>query len=188
MSDFVSGTTYLAQGQPYALGDRMQTDRSTDPDALARAQDQFRAFLKANGTAGRSAALAPQDGVKLAPYGGERRLRGVALASAAGDIDVSGVRRVNGAAVVFRATFTNHAATRSPQFVPLLVVANEHGLELGETAAAARTLAPGESAAITWQPDLRKVVPGTYFVSVLPSHPDTGRSLGVGQYHVEAKL
>jgi len=37
-------------------------------------------------------------------------------------------------------------------------------------------------------PDLRKVVPGTYFVSALPSHPATGRSLGGGQYHVEAGL
>lgn len=193
MSDFVSGTAYLAQGQLYTLGDGMQTDRNADPDALARAQDQFRAFLKANGTAGRSPALAPQAGVqlaeaKLAPYGGERTLRGVALASAAGDIGVSGMRRANGAAVVFQATFTNHAATRSPQFVPLLVIANEHGLELGETAAAARTLAPGESVTISWQPDLRKLVPGTCFVSALPSHPDTGRSLGVGQYHVEARL
>jgi hypothetical protein len=188
MSDFVSGTAYLAQGQLYTLGDGMQTDRNTDPDALTRAQGQFRAFLKANGTAGRSAALAPQHSVKLAAYGGDRTLRGVALASAAGDIGVSGVRRADGTPLVFQATFTNHAATRSPQFVPVLVVANEHGLELGETAAPARTLAPGESATITWQPDLRKVVPGTYFVSALPSHPQTGRSLGVGQYHVEAKL
>lgn len=188
MSDFVSGTAYLAQGQLYTLGDGMQADRNNDPEALARAQAQFRAFLKANGTAGRSAALAPQDQAKLAAYGGERTLRGVALAAMAGDIGVTGVRRAAGAAVVFEATFANHAATRSPQFVPLLVVANEHGLELGETAAPVRTLEPGESATVTWQPDLRKVVPGTYFVSALPAHPETGRSLGVGQYHVEARL
>jgi len=188
MSDFVSGTAYLAQGQLYTLGDGMQADRNDDPGALARAQGQFRAFLKANGTAGRSAALAPPGGMHLARYGGERTLHGVALAASAGDIGVTGVRRAAGAGTVFQATFVNHGATRSPQFVPLFVVANEHGLELGETAAAARTLEPGESATITWQPDLRKVVPGTYFVSALPAHPDTGRSLGVGQYHVEAKL
>jgi hypothetical protein len=191
MSDFVSGTAYLAQGQLCTLGDGMQTDRTTDPDALARAPDQFRAFLKANATAGRSAALAPQGQTRLAAYGGERTLRGVALAATAGDIGVSGVRGISGApgaALAFQATFTNRAATRSPPFVPLLVVGNEHGLELGGSAAAVRTLAPGESATITWQPDLRKVVPGTWFVSALPAHPETGRSLGVGQYHVEAKL
>jgi hypothetical protein len=186
MSDFVSGTAYLAQGQLYTLGDGMQTDPNPDPDALARAQAQFLDFLKANGTAGRSTALAPQ--ATLAGYGGERTLRGVALATTAGDIGVTGVRRAAGARAVFEATFVNHGAVRSPQFVPLLVVANEHGLELGETAAPARTLEPGESVTVAWEPDLRKVAPGTYFVSVLPSHPDTGRSLGVGQYHVETRL
>jgi phosphoglycerol transferase MdoB-like AlkP superfamily enzyme len=186
MSDFISGTAYLAQGQLYTLGDGMQTDPNPDPDALTRAQAQFRDFLKANGTAGRSAALAPQ--ATLAGYGGERTLRGVALATTAGDIGVTGVRRAAGARAVFEATFVNHGAVRSPQFVPLLVVANEHGLELGETAAPARTLEPGESVTVAWEPDLRKVAPGTYFVSVLPSHPDTGRSLGVGQYHVETRL
>jgi hypothetical protein len=188
MSDFVSGTAYLAQGQLYTLGDGMQTDPDRDPDALARAQAQFRDFLAANGTAGRSTALAPQGQTKLAGYGGERTLRGVALAATAGDIGVTGVRRAAGSKARFEATFVNHGAARSPQFVPLLVVANEHGLELGETAAPTRTLEPGESVTVTWEPDLRKVAPGTYFISSLPSHPDTGRPLGVGQYHVEVTL
>ncbi|QNA91121.1 LTA synthase family protein [Massilia sp. Dwa41.01b] len=189
MSDFVSGTAYLAQGQLYTISDGMQADRGDDAQALARAQAQFRAFLTDNGAAGRSAALGPAQ-AQLASYGGERTLRTATLAAAAGDIGVTGLRRVAGAdgAPAFEATFTNHGATRSPEFMPLLVIANEHGLELGETAGAPRTLAPGERAVITLRPDLRKVAPGSYFVSVLPSHPDTGRSIGMGQYHVEAKL
>ncbi|WP_312554503.1 LTA synthase family protein, partial [Massilia sp.] len=47
MSDFVSGTAYLAQGQLYTIGDGMQTDRNPDAAALARAQAQFRGFLEA---------------------------------------------------------------------------------------------------------------------------------------------
>ena len=112
---------------------------------------------------------------------------GVTPAADAGDVGVAGLARA-GAAGVFQATFTNRATARSPQFVPLLVVTNEHGLQLLESAAPLRTLAPGESATITWQPELRKGVPGTYFVSALPPHPATGRSLGGGQYHVEAGL
>ena len=185
LSDFVSGTAYLAQGQLYTLGDGMQVDRNDDAGALARAEGQFRAFLKANGTAGRGEALAPR-GAALAAYGGERTLRGVALAAAAGDIGVTGVRRAGQAG--FEATFTNHSASASPQFVPLLVISNEHGLELMEAVAPPRALAPGESATVGWQPDLRKVAPGSYFVSALPAHPATGRSLGVGQYHVAATL
>ena len=189
MSDFVSGTAYLAQGRLYTLGDGMQVDRSDDAGALARALAQFRDFLKANDTAGRSAALLPPDAVKLAGYGGERTLRGTALAASAGDIGVTGLHRLAGSGeAVFEATFTNHGATASSDFVPLLVITNEHGLELNETAAPARTLGPGESATVRLRPSLDRVAPGGYFVSVLPSHPATGRPVGLGQYHVETRL
>lgn len=189
MSDFVSGTAYLAQGRLYTIGDGMQVDRNEDAGALARAQAQFRDFLKANGTAGRSEALLPAAALQLAGYGGERTLRGTALAASAGDIGVTNVRRVEGGKEpVFEATFTNHGASASPDFVPLLVITNEHGLELNETAAPARRLGPGESATVQLRPDVRKVAPGQYFVSVLPSHPATGRPLGLGQYHVETRL
>nr|WP_308633675.1 LTA synthase family protein [Massilia sp. YIM B02769] len=189
MSDFVSGTAYLAQGRLYTVGDGMQLDPNTDAGALARAQAQFRDFLEANGTAGRSTALLPQGDARLAGYGGERTLRGTALAANAGDLGVGKLRRIaDTKEVAFEATFTNHGVDTSPAFVPLLVVANEHGLELNETAAPVRTLAPGETVTIVLRPDVRKVAPGSYFVSVLPSHPDTGRPLGVGQYHVETRL
>ncbi|WP_313707017.1 LTA synthase family protein [Massilia sp.] len=189
MSDFVSGTAYLAQGQLYTLGDGMQTDRNADAGALARAQAQFRDFLQANGTAGRSAALLPAAKVELAAYGGERTLRGTALAVSAGDVGVSGLRRVpGGKEAEFEATFTNHGAHASPDFVPLLVITNEHALELNETVAPALTLGPGESRTVRLRPRLDKVAPGSYFVSVLPSHPATGRPVGVGQYHVETRL
>jgi len=188
MSDFVSGTAYLAQGRLYTIGDGMQLDRNSDAGTLARAQAQFRDFLEANGSAGRSTELRPQADVRLAGYGGERTLRGTALAASAGDLGVTNLRRAAGAGVVFEATFTNHGPDASPAFVPLLVITDERGLELLETAAPARSLAPGETVTIALRPDLRKVAPGSYFVSVLPSHPDTGRPLGVGQYHVETRL
>jgi len=188
MSDFVSGTAYLAQGQLYTIGDGMQLDRNNDAGALARAQAQFRAFLDANARAGRSAALLPAPGAPLAGYGGRRSLHGSVQAAGAGDLGVTALRRLPGEDVVFEASFTNHGSATSPAFVPLLVIANEHGLELTETTAPSRTLAPGESATITLRPDLRKVAPGSYFVSMLASHPDTGLPLGVGQYRVETRL
>lgn len=189
LSDFVSGTAYLAQGRLYTISDGMQVDRNDDAGALARAQAQFRDFLEANGTAGRSEALQPTGALQLAGYGGERTLRGTALAASAGDVGVTGVRRTGSKEeAVFEATFTNHGAHASPDFVPLLVITNEDGLELLESAAPARTLAPGESATLELRADVRKVAPGRYFVSVLPSHPATGRPAGVGQYHVETRL
>jgi len=187
MSDFVSGTAYLAQGKLYTLGDGMSIDRTDDPQAHARALAQFRAFLKANRQAGESAALAPPDGA-LAGYGGERSLAGVPLVQQAGDLGVRGVRpRPGSGALAIEATITNGAASASRPFAPLLVLADEHGLELGETTGEVRTLGAGESIRVSLKPDLRRLPPGTYYVSVLPSDPDTGRPVGIGQYHVALK-
>jgi len=188
MSDFVSGTAYLAQGKLYTLGDGMSIDRADDPRAHARAQAQFRAFLKANRQAGMSAALAPPDGA-LAGYGGERSLVGVPLVQQAGELGVRGVHpRPGSGALAIEATITNGAASASRPFAPLLVLADEHGLELGETTGEVRTLGPGESIRVSLTPDLRRLPPGTspatYYVSVIPSDPDTGRPIGIGQYHV----
>ena len=188
MSDFVSGTAYLAQGNLYTLGDGMHIDRTDQPAAQSQAQAQFRAFLKANQQAGAGTALAPAGG-QLAGWGGERSLHGVPLVQQAGELTVRGVRPRPGAkGPAIEATFANSATTESRSFAPLLVIADERGVEIGETTFEARRLGAGESTLVTLRPDLSRVPPGTYYISVIPSNPDTGRSIGVGQYRVELKL
>jgi hypothetical protein len=192
LSDFVSGSVYLAQNRLYALADGMQTDRALDDKALAAARAQFQSFLQANGVAARAPALAPPAAVeKLAAYrGGERKLRSVALA-AEGGIGVSGVRRAamdaDGEPVI-EATMSNQSTSGSRPFVPLLVISDAGGLELGETAGELQTMAPGASLRVALRAKLGKLPHGTYYVSVIPSHPETGRSIGIGQYHVEMRL
>jgi hypothetical protein len=192
LSDFVSGSVYLAQGRLYALADGMQTDHSPDEQALATARAQFQAFLQANGVAARAPALAPPAAVeRLAAYRAETRsLRSVALA-AEGGVGVSAVRRaaadVQGAAVV-EATMTNQSTTNSRPFVPLLVISDAGGLEIGESAGELQTLAPGAALKVALPARLGKLPHGTYYVSVIPSHPETGRSVGIGQYHVALRL
>jgi hypothetical protein len=189
LSDFVSGTVYLAQDRLYALDDGMATDRALDDAALARARAQFRAFEAANRMAGNAAALAPRAAAQLAPYREEgRALAGVALASAAGQVGVSGVRLRAGSPGTVEATLHNAGSAASPSFVPLLVVSDANGLEVTEVQAAPQTLAPGASTRLTFAVALGRVPHGTYYVSVIPSHPETGRSLGIGQYHVEMQL
>jgi hypothetical protein len=192
LSDFVSGSVYLAQGRLYALADGMQTDRALDDKALATARAQFQAFLQANGVAARAPALAPPAAVdKLAAYRGESRtLRSVALA-AEGGVGVSGVRRAardaEGQAVI-EATMNNQSASKSRPFVPLLVISDAGGMEVGETAGELQTMAPGASLKVALRAKLGKLPHGTYYVSVIPSHPETGRSVGIGQYHVALQL
>jgi phosphoglycerol transferase MdoB-like AlkP superfamily enzyme len=186
LSDFVSGAVYLAQGRLFALADGMRLDRATDEGALARARAQFDAFLAANRLVGSTAALAPETPALAAWHDDGRKLRSVDLASEAGQVSVGGLRR--GADGSFEATIVNQGATASAPFVPLLVISDAGGLELGETAGEIQTLAPGASVKVVLKAKPGPLPHGRYFVSMIPSHPETGRSIGIGQYHVEMPL
>ena len=186
LSDFVSGSVYLAQGRLFALADGMRLDRATDEGALARARAQFDAFLNANRQVGGAAALAPETPALAAWHDDGRKLRSVDLASEAGQVSVNDLRR--GADGSIEATIVNQGATASSPFVPLLVISDAGGLELGETAGEIQTLAPGASVKVTLKAKLGRLPHGKYFVSMIPSHPETGRSIGIGRYHVEMPL
>lgn len=188
MSDFVSGTAYLAQDRLYAIADGMTLERIEDPAQLAKARAQFDSFLRANAQAGRAPALVPPDVPRVA-YGGARQLRAAPLVREAGDVAITDVRpRPGTGALTIEATVTNHAQTGSRPFVPLLVVTNEQGVELAEVAGALQSLAPGEQATLSLRPDVSRMPPGRYLLSVVPSDPETGRPIGAGQYHVPLKL
>jgi hypothetical protein len=186
LSDFVSGSVYLAQGRLFALADGMRLDRATDEGAFTRARAQFDAFLAANRVVGSAAALAPEPSALAAWRDDGRKLRSVDLASEAGQVSVGDLRR--GADGSIEATIVNQGATASGPFVPLLVISDAGGLELGETAGEIRTLAPGASVKVALKVKLGRLPHGKYFVSMIPSHPETGRSIGIGQYHVEMPL
>lgn len=186
LSDFVSGSVYLAQGRLFALADGMRLDRATDEGALTRARAQFDAFVAANRLAGSAAALAPGADTLAAWHDDGRKLRSVDLASEAGQVAVNGLRRGTDGSV--EATIVNQGTTASSAFVPLLVISDAGGLELGETAGEIQTLAPGASVKVALKAKLGRLPHGKYFVSMIPSHPETGRSIGIGQYHVEMPL
>jgi hypothetical protein len=186
LSDFVSGSVYLAQGRLFALADGMRLDRATDEGALARARAQFAAFLNANRQVGRAATLGPETAALAAWHDAGRRLRSVDLASEAGQVSVNDLRR--GADGSVEATIVNQGTTPSSPFVPLLVISDAGGLELGETAGEIQMLAPGASVKVALRAKLGRLPHGKYFVSMIPSHPETGRSIGIGRYHVEMPL
>ena len=190
LADFVSGSVYLAQDRLFALADGMNVDRADDPAAIAKARAQFSAFVAANRLAGKAAALAPDPAGRLAAYREDgRALRSTALASEAGQVTVSGLRRRAGdGEAVVSATLRNTGAVTSAAFVPLLVVSDANGFEVTETPGEPRTLAPGASVEVALPVHLGRVPHGTYFVSLLPSHPETGKPVGIGQYHIQMGL
>jgi hypothetical protein len=172
----------------------MRTDRAPDARALATARAQFQAFQQANGMAGRAAALAPAEAIAaLAPFNSEARsLHSVALAAEGGGVGVSGVRRGAaagpGGEAMIEAVMRNDSTSPSRPFVPLLVISDAGGLEVGESTGRAQILEAGAVLKVSLPAKLGKLPHGTYYVSVIPSHPETGRSIGIGQYHVEMKL
>jgi hypothetical protein len=191
LSDFISGGVYLAQGRRYAIGDGLRTDRIDDTAAVGRARAQFAAFVGANATLEQGASLAPGAAVgQLAAYDDKgRTLRSVPVAADAGAVAVAGIRAVPGSgALVVAASVTNEAGTSSRLFTPLLVLSDASGREVGEVTGKAQTLGGGESGRVALRMDTRRLAHGVYFVSMLPAHPDTGRPVGVGRYHVEVRL
>lgn len=186
LADFVSGSVYLAQDQLYALADGMNVDRSDDTAAVAKARAQFGAFVAANRLAAKAAELAPQTATQLSAWRDDGRvLRSVALASEAGQVTVSGLRRRPGEGdAVVTAALHNSGATTSAPFVPLLVISDANGFEVSETPGEPRTLAPGATVEVALPVHLGRVPHGSYFVSIFPSHPETGKPVGIGQYHI----
>jgi phosphoglycerol transferase MdoB-like AlkP superfamily enzyme len=189
LSDFVSGTAYVAQDKVYKLGDGLRLDRMDDAGAEASAKAQFHAFVRANAQVGKADALVA--GVQqMKPYDeAGRSLASVPIASDAAEVMVAGLhRRARPALLEMEATFTNQSKRRSAQFAPLLVVSDAKGKELFEVTGAARRLDGGAGEKIVLRVDTAKLARGVYYLSMLPSDPETGRSIGVGQYHVEVRL
>jgi hypothetical protein len=189
LSDFVSGTTYLAQDQAYKVGDGFRLDRQDAAGAEAVARAQFRAFEQANAQVGKAGALAPGVQQLRAYDEATRTLASVPIASDAAEVMVGGLRRSgDGAVLAMEAVFTNESSTRSAQFAPLLVLSDAAGKELREASGPARQLGGRESAKVALRIDSAALPHGIYYLSMLPSDPDTGRSIGVGQYRVEVRL
>jgi hypothetical protein len=191
LSDFISGGVYVAQGRQYALGDGMRTDRIDDPAAVARARSHFAGFARANASLGSTLALAPESVLgRLQPFDeAGRLLRSVPLAAEAGAVAVTGVRAVPDAgALTVEASFANQAGISSQEFTPLLVLSDANGKEVSEVTGHAQTLRGGAAQRVVLRLPTSRLAHGTYYVSMLPAHPDSGRTVGVGQYHVEVRL
>jgi uncharacterized sulfatase len=190
LSDFVSGTVYLAQDRLFALGDNLEIEPLNDAAALAKARSQFAAFKAANDLMARSAELEPMSaGLALAAYDDARRtLRSAALAAEHGRLAVTEVKAsMEQGELAVDATFLNGAPTASPTFVPLLVLSDANGKQVGEAYGKAFTLDPARNLRAHLALGAAKLPPGTYYAAVIPSHPDTGKAVGIGRYHLEVR-
>ena len=110
-------------------------------------------------------------GRSLEPLHRARQLEGVVVSGVQARFEADGRVSVQG-------EFSQHGAQASPTFVPLLVLTDTQGRELGEAYGKAVRLQAGQSQQVALQLPAAARQQQAYFVSLIVSHPDTGRPIG----------
>jgi phosphoglycerol transferase MdoB-like AlkP superfamily enzyme len=190
LSDFVSGDYYLAQDRLFRIGDGLQPEPVENQDILSELKDEFSQFRHSLTALEKADRLTPPDNLankklfsqvqrSLEPHGPIQHFKGVEVSEVKSVLKVDGYLEVT-------ATFVNTGKQKKDVFVPLLVLTDTLGQELGEVSGKAIQLPAGQSQTVTLNLKLAQpsLISGRYFFSVVVSHPDTGKPIGKGQYHV----
>jgi hypothetical protein len=188
LSDFVSGEYYLAQDKLYSLQDGLATAPEEAPAIEQSLRAEFANMRAALARLSQGAGLLAlagrgQDATymeaqrSLAPVPLDRQHQGVVVSGAQGRFDSRGQLTAQG-------LFSLQGTQESPTFVPLLVLSDAAGQELAEASGQVMHLQAGQSLEVTLSLPSGQWPKGTYYMSWVVSHPQTGHSLGKGQYHV----
>ncbi len=190
LSDFVSGEYYLAQDRLYRIDDGLQPEPIDNPEILAEVKGEFAAFRASLLKLDKADRLTePQSESTQVSYvqsqrnlesqGRVQHFNGVEATQTQALIQADGNLQVT-------ALLTHHGKATAPVVVPLLVLTDTLGQELGEVSGKAIQLQAGQTQAVSLSLKLApsRLVNGQYFVSLVVSHPDTGKPIGQGQYHV----
>ena len=122
----------------------------------------------------------PRSLTSHAQGGADTRPHGVAVHDTQARFGSDGTLQAQG-------VYTQHDSRTSPVFVPLLVLTDAEGRQLAEASGKAERLEAGQSATFNLQLSASALPAGTYYASLIVSHPDTGKSIGQGQYHVAVR-
>ena len=188
LSDYVSGEYYLAQDKLYSLQDGLVTAPEESPAVAQSLRTEFASMRAALARLSQGAGLLAEPGRSqdatyveaqrsLTPVPRDRQQQGVVVSGARGSFDTQGQLTAQG-------LFSLQGAQESPTFVPLLVLNDAAGRELAEASGQAIHLQAGQSQEVTLSLPSGQWPKGTYYLSWVVSHPQTGQSLGKGQYHV----
>lgn len=192
LSDYISGDYYLAQDQLYSLQDGLVASPEAQQPAIAQSlRSEFAALRAQLAAVERADSLVAKfsevprapysdSGRSLEPLHRARQLEGVVVSGVQARFEADGRVSVQG-------EFSQHGTQASPTFVPLLVLTDTQGRELGEAYGKAIQLQPGQSQSVALQLPAAARQQPAYFVSLIVSHPDTGRPIGKGQYHVPVR-
>lgn len=189
--DFVDGRWFLHDGQLFELGDGIRASAVDDRSTLDKVQQHFVRYQADNASFLQRLALSPDgatpplvafnSAVEAPPSVDSLALAAQPPGLALEEVKLERTGR-NAAQIV--ATYVNGDNAASRIFTPLAVLTGGDGRELGEGYGTSIQLNAHERREVLFSITLPSLSPGRYFVSVLASDPDSGKSFGRGRYHI----
>lgn len=187
--DFVSGRWFLHDNRLFELQDGMRAVEIDDAGVQAQVAQRRQRYVAANTRFLSRLVLSPEGGLpklvafNAAPGAPVQDAPAIGMLPAGlGLEEVKLTHSADGVNVV--ATFINGDAIASATFSPLAVLAAEDGRELREGYGNAIQLHAHERRDVVLSLAVPSLAPGRYFVSVLPSDPNSGKPLGRGNFHI----
>jgi len=171
----------------------MYSEPVQDSAVLKRMRARLRAFSVANDRVKEAGLMLPPAPGDLVPYDEAGRVPPVAISDQA---EPEGVyvrelrspERAKAGALHVEMTFSNNADSPSAPFIPLVVLMTPDTKELSETYGKLLQLPAGGKAAVALDVKCDGVAPGIYYLAVIPSDPDNGKSIGTGRYKIQVKF
>ncbi len=191
--DYVSGSWYINQDTLYRLGDNMYSEPVRDDAVLKRMRGRMRAFSLANDRVKETGLMPLPASDDLAPYAEAGRVPPVTISDQAEPEgvyvrDLTSPERAKPGALHVEMTFSNNADSPSAPFIPLVVLMTPDTKELSETYGKLMQLPAGGKAPAALDIKCDGVKPGIYYLAVIPSDPDNGKSIGTGRYKIQVKF
>ena len=179
----LSGDWFLLRGQLYNISSQFSAEASSDAQALSRLQHKLEVYNAGNQKMLSSGQLLPQGAAGQLSAWDSARDAAPVLAQNKDTPAQLLVRDVHIEGDQVRATFVNTGGRPSQAFIPLLVVTDANGRELGEASDKPLQLIAGD--ARTLQLTLpSNLLSADHFLAVVPADPNTGKRVGDGVFHM----
>lgn len=188
--DFVSGRWLLHDDQVFELHDELEATEADDAQLKEQLLQRRQAYLNANAVFLKTKTLSPEGGMpQLVTFdaGTKNAEKAVVVAQQSQPgVSVEAVTVARSpAGVTAQATFVNGDAVDSRVFVPMAVLTDASGQELAEAYGAALQLHVRQRQSVRLELKLPQLGVGRYYISVLPTDPESGKRIGHGRYHTQ---
>ncbi len=191
LTEFVAGREFLCEGRLYTLDARLNPEAVNDDSRLRHVRGLFDGFRSANRRFAATLALAPPNALtEMVSYEERAEFLDNRFSTAAVPSSPIEARQATyppevrrGTPLHVRVSFVASKETAPAEFVPLIVVVDARAREIQEVSGHLRRTEPGGEMEVEMDVPTGRLPPGSYFMAILPSDPNSGRPIGTGLYH-----